>query len=64
MRAIIVLFIVLPTAAQAYLGPGMGGGILTAVLGFILALFLGLFAVIYFPIRRFFAKRAKKKVIK
>jgi len=35
-----------------YLGPGMGGGLLAAVFAFIIAIFLGLWAVVYYPLKR------------
>ena len=41
----------------AYLGPGMGGGAIAAVLGLIVAIFLGLFSVLYYPIKRALRKR-------
>ena len=42
-----------------YLGPGMGGGFIAAIFGFLAALILGLWAVIYYPIKR--AWKNKKK---
>lgn len=50
----------LPSSVHAYLGPGMGGGAIIAVLGIIGALIIGLFGIIYFPIKRALSSRAKK----
>ncbi len=44
--------ILLPVAAQAYIGPGVGAGAIAAVVGVIGSIFLALFAVIYYPIKR------------
>ena len=40
-----------------YIGPGMGGGVIAAIFGIIAAFFLGLFGIIYYPIKRFIKKR-------
>ena len=46
--------------AFAYLGPGMGGGAIAAVLGLIGAIFLGIFSILYYPIKRkLLGKRAR-----
>ncbi len=50
------------SSAHAYIGPGMGGGVIMAVLGIIGAVFIGLFGVVYFPIKRAL-KRKKNKAI-
>ena len=46
----------------AYLGPGMSGGILAAIFGIVAAFFLGLWGILYYPIKRAFKnKKVKKK---
>ena len=44
-----------------YLGPGMGGGVIAAILGIIAAFFLGLWGILYYPIKRYFKNKQKKK---
>jgi len=44
--------IALPSLAHAYIGPGLGAGAIAAVLGILGSIFLALFAVIYYPIKR------------
>tara|TARA_Y100000294_G_C8391852_1_gene271138 strand:- start:149 stop:289 length:141 start_codon:yes stop_codon:yes gene_type:complete len=39
----------------------MAGGIVIATLGIIIAIFVGLFGVIWFPIRKYLLKIKKKK---
>lgn len=40
------------TPSWAYVGPGLGAGTLATVIGFIGSVFLALFAIIWFPIKR------------
>ena len=42
-----------------YIGPGMGGGVIAAIFGIIAAFFLGLWGILYYPIKR--ALKIKKK---
>ena len=50
----------------AYIGPGMGGGVIAAIFGIIAAFFLGLWGILYYPIKRAIKnyKTKKKKVVK
>lgn len=56
-----VLVISISLPSHAYIGPGMGGGVIAAVIGFIAAILLGLFGIIYYPIKR--AIKNKKREI-
>lgn len=47
----------LPGAAHAYIGPGLGVGAIAAALGVVGSIFLALFAVIYYPIKRMRKKK-------
>lgn len=49
------------TVAQAYIGPGIGSGIILATLGVIFALFALIFGIIWFPIKRFLKNKKTKK---
>ena len=44
-----------------YIGPGLGGGVITAVLGFLASIFLALFAIIWYPIKKVIEKLKNKK---
>ena len=44
----------------AYIGPGMGGGVIAAIFGIIAAFFLGLWGILYYPIKR--ALKNNKKI--
>ena len=50
--SIIFLLLLISSPAFAYIGPGMGGGVVAGVLGVIGALLLALFGVLYYPIKR------------
>ena len=39
----------------------MGGGIIAAMFGIIAAFFLGLWGILYYPIKRFLKNKQKKK---
>lgn len=47
--------------SYAYIGPGMGGGVIAAIIGFFAAFFLGLWGILYYPIKRALKKRKDKK---
>jgi flagellar motor component MotA len=60
-----ILFLAISLASlpvYAYIGPGMGGGVIAAVIGFFAAIVLGLWAILYFPIKRALKKRKEKKI--
>ena len=68
LKSILFYFVIIYTyyffttyPAYAYQGPGIGGGILAATLGVIVAILAAIFGLIWFPLKRFFKKRKKKK---
>lgn len=65
MRIILLILLVSYSLnLQAYLGPGMGGGLIAAIIGFFMAILLALWGILYFPIKRYLKKRKKQKNIK
>ena len=44
-----------------YIGPELGGGIITAVLGFFTSIFLALFAIIWYPVKQLIRRIKGKK---
>ena len=50
-----------PTSAYAYVGPGLGMGALGALLGFIVAVFLAIVGVVWYPFKRLLKKRRASK---
>ena len=41
----------------------MGGGVIAAIFGIIAAFFLGLWGILYYPIKRALKNRKKKKIL-
>jgi len=58
---IIFYLFLLENKVLAYVGPGMGGGIMAAVIGIIIAIFAGIFGLLYFPIKRLIKNKKNKK---
>jgi len=57
----IFFFLLITTSSFAYLGPGVGGGLIAATIGIIVAIFAALFGLIWFPVKRLLKKRKEKK---
>lgn len=57
----ILFLITLSDNSFAYIGPGMGGGIIAASIGIVIAIFAFLFGILWFPIKRLINKNKKKK---
>jgi len=56
-----IIFCLITTSSFAYLGPGIGGGVIAATIGIIVAIFAALFGLIWFPVKRLLKKRKEKK---
>ena len=55
------LIIIFPDYANAYIGPGLGAGTIGVILGIIGSLFIALFAIIWYPLKRLFKKKKESK---
>ena len=55
-----IALILINSSAFAYIGPGMGSGVIAAIFGIIGAILLALFGVLYYPIKRALKNRKKK----
>jgi len=56
---LIIVLLLISSSVFAYIGPGMGGGVIAAILGIIGAVFLALFGILYYPIKRALKNRKK-----
>ena len=54
---IIIIVFILISPIYAYVGPGMGGGLIATILGILLSIF----GILYYPIKRFLKNRKSKK---
>jgi hypothetical protein len=62
-KTILSLFLIfIPMPLYAYIGPGMGGGVIAIVIGFFAAIFLALWGILYYPIKRALKRRKDKKI--
>jgi preprotein translocase subunit SecF len=52
----IILF---PVYVYAYVGPGLGAGTIGVILGILGSLFIALFAIIWYPLKRLLKKNKK-----
>ncbi len=55
----VVVFLLSPIYAMAYVGPGLGAGTIGVVLGIIGSVFIALFALFWYPFKRFLKKIRK-----
>lgn len=60
-KVILIFFLVYPNLAYAYLGPGVGFGILAATVGIVVAIFAALFGILWYPIKKIIKKRKERK---
>ena len=58
---ILIVLIMFPTHANAYIGPGVGLGALVSIIAVILAIIFLLIALVWFPIKRYLRKKTLKK---
>jgi hypothetical protein len=58
---LIVAFLFTATSAEAYIGPGLGAGVIATVLGILGSMFLALFAIVWYPIKRLFKRKASRQ---
>lgn len=55
-------FCLIASPSFAYLGPGVGGGVVAATIGIVVAILAALFGLIWFPFKRLLKKRKEQKV--
>ena len=56
---LVIVLLSISSSVFAYIGPGMGGGIIAGVLGVIGAVLIALFGILYYPIKRALKNRKK-----
>ena len=57
--SIIILFLINDNLF-GYIGPGTSAGLIATILGIIGSIFLAIFGILYYPIKRFLKNRKKK----
>lgn len=61
LTLLILVSICIPDIANAYVGPGLGAGAIGVIIGIIGSIFIALFAIIWYPLKRLFKKNKKGK---
>ena len=54
--AMVLLLLGLQTSAQAYIGPGLGAGVIGVILGLLASIGLALVALFWYPLKRLWKK--------
>ena len=57
----IMPILVFPQIANAYVGPGLGAGTIGVILGIIGSIFIAIFAIVWYPLKRLLKKNKQKK---
>ena len=57
---LIITLLLISSPVSAYIGPGTGGGVIAAIIGFFAAILLGLWGILYYPIKRALKNRKDK----
>lgn len=53
----LLIVLIAASPAFAYIGPGVGTGVIAVILGIIASLFLAIFTILYYPIKRYLRNR-------
>ena len=62
LRFLIILSVLAPAVpAHAYIGPGAGAGTIAVVLGILASFVMAVIALVWYPAKRLFKKRATDK---
>jgi len=57
----LITLLLLSKSSFAYIGPGLGLGIVVSILGLIFSIFLFIIALLWFPIKKLLKKNKNKK---
>lgn len=63
LNLIFLFLFFIPLPSYAYIGPGMAGGAIAAIIGFFAAVLLALCAILYYPFKRALRNRKDKKML-
>ena len=55
--SLVVLLVVFSAPAMAYVGPGLGMGVIGTIFGVLAAIVLALFGLFWYPLKRVFSKK-------
>ena len=58
----LLILILIPNYALAYIGPGLGLGLVAAIVGLIFSILLFFIAIIWFPLKKILKKNKRNKI--
>ena len=61
VTAIGIALLAASPAASAYVGPGLGLGVLGVIAAFVMSIFLALVSIVWYPLKRMFKKKGAEK---
>ena len=61
---IIIILSLISNSAQAYIGPGLGLGLIASIIGLIFSVLLFFVAIIWFPLKKIFKKNKYQQINK
>jgi hypothetical protein len=64
LGSLAVSFLLFAPPAEAYIGPGLGVGAITAILGILASMLMFFVGFVWYPIKRFFSRLLKKDLKK
>ena len=64
LNILIIIVLLFTTDSYAYLGPGVGGGVIAATIGVLVAIIAGIFGILWFPFKRLIKKSKENNKIK
>lgn len=56
IAALCIALLLVHTNASAYIGPGLGAGVVSVILGLLASILLAIFAIFWYPIKRLIKK--------
>ena len=57
----VAIIAAVPLETQAYVGPGLGVGVIGVIIGLLASILVAIFAIFWYPIKRMLKKKRKKK---
>ena len=57
----VICVLLTPMVTHAYIGPGLGAGTLAVIAGFIISIFLAVFGMLWYPLKRFMNRLKSKR---
>ena len=57
-----LIILAVPQISNAYVGPGLGAGTIGVILGIIGSIFIAIFAIVWYPLKRLLSNNRQRKL--